>query len=130
MTDPISDMLIRIKNAQAVEKETVSFGYSKIRFDIAAILERQGYLGEVQKKGKKNGKIIEVGLLYENDRSPKISGARRISKPSRRIYKGYSKIFPIKKGMGLALYSTTKGLLTDSEARKSKVGGELLLEVW
>ena len=128
--DPIADMLIRIKNSQAVGKETAVIGYSKMIWGIAKVLERLGYLGSVVRKGKKSKKLIEVKLIYNEDRSPKVSGARRISKLSRRVYKGTREIYTVKNGFGVAIYSTPKGLLTDSEARKEKVGGEILFKIW
>ncbi|OGF63306.1 30S ribosomal protein S8 [Candidatus Giovannonibacteria bacterium RIFCSPLOWO2_01_FULL_44_40] len=130
MTDPIADMLIRIKNAQAAKKVVVSFGYSKIKFEIAKILENKGYLGTIERYGRKNGRFFEAELLYDKSGGPKISGARRVSKSSRRVYKGWREIYAPFGGMGLAIYSTPKGLKTDREARKEKVGGELLLEIW
>ncbi|OGF62680.1 30S ribosomal protein S8 [Candidatus Giovannonibacteria bacterium RIFCSPHIGHO2_01_FULL_45_33] len=130
MTDPISDMLIRIKNAQAVKKETVSFAHSKLKNEIAKILESRGYIGAAENHGKKQKKLIEVALIYGTDGAPKISGIRRISKPSRRVYRGVGEIFSVKNGLGTAVYSTTRGLLTDREARKQKVGGEILFEIW
>lgn len=129
MTDPISDMLIRIKNAQMAKKPAVSFPHSKIKFEIAKILENEKYVGGVQKKHKKNLKLIEVDLLYENG-APRISGIKRISKPSRRVYRAWKEIFGVKNNTGIGLYSTPKGLLTNKETRKQKVGGELLLEIW
>src|SRR3989338_8509092 len=113
MTDPISDMLVRIKNAQAVKKDTVSFGYSKLKMEIAKILEKNGYVSGVEHKGKKQRKLIEVKLLYTDDGGPKISGTKRKSKPSRRFYLGFREVHSVKNGLGLAVYSTTKGLLTD-----------------
>lgn len=123
-------MLIRIKNAQAVKKETASFAHSKLKAEIAKILESRGYIGSVENHGKKQKKLIEVALLYGADGAPKISGVKRISKPSRRIYRGVGEIFSVKNGLGTAVYSTTNGLLTDREARKQKVGGEILFEIW
>lgn len=128
--DPIADMLIRIKNAQSSQKESVTFVYSKIKLEIAKILERIGYVGPVSKKGRKNKKLIEVGLLYDGNGNPKISNVKRLSKPSKRIYHGFREIFRIKNGYGVAVYSTPKGLLTDREARKEKLGGEALFELW
>lgn len=130
MTDPISDLLIRAKNAGAVQKKTVSFGYSKIKWEIAKVLERYNYLGDVAKKGKKNKKLIEASLVYDEEGTPKISNTKRISKPSRRVYLPYRQIHSVKNGFGVAVYSTTKGLLIDKEARKEKLGGELLFEIW
>ena len=128
--DPISNMLITIKNAGAVKKPAVSFGYSKIKLAIAKILEREGFIKKVEVKGKKNGKAIEVEMVYEKTGEPKVSGVKRISKQSKRVYGGYREIYKIKNGIGLAVYSTTKGLVTDTEARKAKLGGEVLFEIW
>ena len=130
MTDPISDMLIRIKNAQAVKKDSASFGYSKLKMEIAKILEKQGFISEVERRGKKQRKLIEVKLLYTPEGTSKISGVKRISKPSRRVYAGFRDVHSVKNGLGLAVYSTTKGILTDKEARRGKVGGENLFEIW
>src|SRR3989344_825101 len=129
MTDPIYDMLIRIKNAQAAKKPDVVFPHSKIKLEIAKTLEKEGYVGSVQKRNKKNLKLIEVGLIYESG-EPKISGLKRISKPSRRVYRTSKEIFKVKNGMGLAVYSTSKGLLTNKEAAAKKIGGELMFEIW
>src|SRR3989338_1756338 len=98
MTDPISDMLIRIKNAQAVGKETASFWYSKLKMEIAKVLEKEGFVSEAERRGKKLRKLIEVKLLYGPDNSPKISGTKRISKPSRRGYFGVRGVGFVKKG--------------------------------
>ena len=131
MNDHISDMLIRIKNAQRVRKEATQFGYSKIKWEIARVLEKTGYVGSVVRKGRKNKKLIEVVLLYdETTKKPMISEVRRISKLGRRVYRGYREIFAPKNGFGAAIYSTPKGLLTDRQARKEKVGGEVLFEIW
>ena len=111
------------------KKPIAVFPHSKIKLEIAKALEKEGYLGGAQKRNKKNLKLVEVGLIYENG-EPKISGLKRVSKPSRRIYRSSKEIFRVKNGMGLALYSTPRGLLTDREAKKQKVGGELMFEIW
>lgn len=127
--DPIADMLVRIKNAQAAKKEAVVFPYSKIKNEIASILKRHDWVGSVKEHSRKTSKVLEIGLLYEEG-APKISEARRISKPSKRIYRGYRKAYPVRKGFGLAVYSTPNGLKTDKEVRSEKVGGEILFEIW
>jgi small subunit ribosomal protein S8 len=134
--DPISDMLTAIKNAQAVEKETVDVPFSKIKFEIAKILEKQGFIEKVEKKKKKIKKgrtkpkpFLEIHLKYEN-KIPAISGLKIISKPGQRIYLPYKRIKKVKGGYGIAIISTSKGLMTDKEARKQKVGGEVICEVW
>lgn len=128
--DPVADMLIRIKNAQASKKESALVPYSGVKFEIAKTLERAGYIGDVERKNRKGGKLVEVKLLYDESGSPKILGAKRVSKPSRRIYCGWRDIYPPRNGFGTAFYSTPKGIKTDREARKEKVGGELLFEIW
>ena len=129
MQDPISDMLTSIRNAQAVLKPTVSFPYSNLKYEIAKILERKGFIEKLEKKGKKTNRTIEMVLKYE-EKVPVISGLKRVSKPGQRIYMGYTKIRPIKDGFGMAVISTSKGLMTDKEARKQKLGGEVIFEIW
>lgn len=129
MHDPIADMIIRLKNAQNVAKTSVVFPYSKLKFAVAEILQKTGYLKSSLKKGKKIAKSIEVELVYDEN-NPKIHGVKRVSKFSQRIYKGAKDIFPIKQGKGIAIISTPQGLVTDREARKLNVGGEVLFEIW
>ncbi len=132
MTDPVTDMLNRIRNAQAVLKETVDIPLSNLRYEIAKILEKGGFVAEVEKKGKKTKKVIEITLKY-NEKIPVISGLKRISKPGQRIYKRAKELKPVKGGYGIAIISTSKGgggLMTDKEARKQKLGGEVICEIW
>jgi len=129
MTDPITDMLNRIRNAQAVNHPTVDIPFSKIKFQIAQILAREGFVEKVEKKGRKTRKIIRITLKYI-DGIPFISGLKRISKPGQRIYLSKGKIKKVKGGYGIAIISTSKGLMTDKEARKAKIGGEVICEVW
>jgi len=129
MTDPVTDMLNRIRNAQAVLKETVDIPISNLRYEIAKILEKGGFVAEVEKKGKKTKKVIEITLKY-NEKVPVISGLKRISKPGQRIYKKAKELKPVRGGYGIAIISTSKGLMTDKEARKQKLGGEVICEIW
>ena len=130
---PISDMLIRIKNAQAVGKEQVSVPFSKIKLRIAQILKDRGFIGEVERRTKKGKKsefeYISIELKYEN-KSPAISGFRMISKPSRHMYIGAGDIKPIRSGYGLGVISTSKGVMDSKEAKKQNLGGEMMFEVW
>lgn len=126
--DPISDMLVALKNAQAVYKETVKIPFSKIKYEICKILEKKGFVEEVKVRGRKK-KIIIVKLKYDG-KVPAISGVRKISKPGQRIYISAKEIKPSKSGYGIFIISTSKGLLTDKEAKKLNVGGELLCEIW
>ena len=130
MVDPIADMLNRIRNAQAVNKETVVIPFSKIKYEIAKILKKNGLVGEIEKKGVKSGKIIRIVLKYSENKEPLISGLKRISKPGQRIYSALKDIKPARAGYGLVIISTSKGAMTGKEARKKKLGGEIICEVW
>ncbi len=130
MTDPIADMLTRIRNAQAVKKETVVFPYSKIKWEILNVLSKNDYIKGLDKTNKKNKKFIEIILKYDEEKAPKISELRRVSKPSRRVYVHAKDIWFFKKGLGIKVLSTPKGILSDKEAKKLNVGGEVLLEIW
>jgi small subunit ribosomal protein S8 len=130
MSDPIADMLSRIKNAIRAKKESVLVPYSKIKMAIAALLKEHGYLSGLERKGRKNRKLMELFISYNEDGSPKLNDLKRISKPSRRIYKKVDEIKKVKRGFGLAVISTPRGLKTDSEARKEYLGGEVICEIW
>jgi small subunit ribosomal protein S8 len=126
--DPIADMLTSIQNAQRAKKESLRVSFSKLKFEIAKILEREGFVDKVEERGRYKKSIL-IHLKYDEGR-PAISGVKRISKPGQRIYKGYSEIKRAKGGYGIAIISTSKGLMTDKEAKKQKVGGEVICEVW
>jgi len=127
--DPIADMLTAIRNALGVGHPRVSVPFSIIKYEIAKILEREGFVEKVNKVGKKARKRIVITLKYENG-TPVISGLKRISKPGRRIYHSWKEIKKVKGGYGIAIISTSRGLMTDREARKNKIGGEVICEVW
>lgn len=127
--DPISDMLIRIKNAQKAGHEAVSMPFSKFKFAIAKILEKNGYVGAILKRGKKIKKFIEIDLLYK-DKNPRISSIKRISKPGKRIYLSKGDMRPIRQGYGISIISTSRGLMTNKEAKKEGMGGEIIAEIW
>jgi small subunit ribosomal protein S8 len=133
ITDTISDMLIRIKNAQAVDKEQVVIPFSKMKFEICRILKEAGFIGEVEKKTKKDKKsehnYLSVNLKYEEGHGA-LNGVKLISKPSRRMYIQAKDIKPVRSGYGIAIISTSKGLMSSVEARKNKIGGEIICEVW
>jgi len=129
MTDPIADMLNRIKNAQVVGHLTVEMPFSNLKYEIAKILEGKGFVEKIEKKGRKTRKTMEIVLKY-HDKAPAISGIRRVSKPGQRIYLTSSQIKKVKEGFGMAILSTSKGLMTDREAKKQKMGGEVLCEIW
>jgi small subunit ribosomal protein S8 len=126
---PIADMLNRIRNAQAVQKETVEVPFSNINLEIAKILEKNDFVGKAEKKGKKMKKIIEIDLKYDG-KTPAVSGLKIISRPGQRIYVQSKHIKIVRGGYGISIVSTSKGLMTNKEARKQKVGGELICEIW
>lgn len=130
MTDPIGDFINRLQTAGAVKKASVSMPFSAFKMAIAEKLKDAGYVQAVEKKGKKVRKTLDVMLKYDDAGQPKISGVKRISKPGRRMYKSVREIKPVRYGHGSLLLSTPKGVMTDSEARKEKVGGEALFEIW
>lgn len=123
--DPIADALIRIKNSYQVGKESVSLRYSKLILKLMQLLKKEGYIGDAAKQDKE----IIVTLKY-NLRKPAITEVERISKPSLRVYKGVKDLPRVLSGLGIAIISTPKGLLTDKDARAQKVGGEVLALVW
>jgi small subunit ribosomal protein S8 len=127
--DPISDMLISIKNAISVKHPVVSIPFSNFKYEIAKILERESFVEKAEKKGRGVKKFIEVTLKYEK-KQPAISGLKRISKPGQRIYFPFKKIKKVKGGYGIAIISTSKGLMTNKDARKQKMGGEVICEIW
>jgi small subunit ribosomal protein S8 len=130
ITDPVGDFIIRLKNAGAVGKETVSVPFSQFKLAIAEKLKEAGYVSDIEKKGKKVRKTLDVVLKYKADGSHAITDVKRISKPGRRLYKGSKEINPVRYGHGALILSTPQGVMTDKEARKAKVGGEALFEIW
>lgn len=129
MVDPISDMLTRIRNAQAVSNETVLVPFSNLKLNLAKILEKEGLISKVNVQGRKISKIIEIKLGYK-DGAPVISNIKRISKPGQRIYIKKDEIKQIRQGYGLSIISTSKGLMTNKEARKKGLGGEVICEIY
>jgi small subunit ribosomal protein S8 len=129
MRDPISNLITSLKNGSAAQKDVVVVPHSNFTAIVAEALARKGYVKPGVKKGKKIQKLLEVGLIYVDGR-PRINDVLRISKPSKRIYKGYSEIHRIMQGYGSTFISTPKGILADDEARKEKVGGEILFRIW
>lgn len=131
MTDPIADMLTRIRNAQAVGKATVALPMSKLKRAIAELLKREGWLEAVATREDAGGRNeIMLTLLYRKPGMPKITSIRRVSTPGRRVYVTRGAVPQVKRGMGIAIISTSKGLLTNREARKQGLGGEVICEVY
>lgn len=127
--DQIANMINMIKNGSRASHEFVTVSYSNLKFAIAQCLVKEGYLISVNKKVKKGYPVLELGLAY-TDGLPKVNEVERVSKSSRRIYKGVKSIRSIRNGYGLMVLSTPKGILTDKEARKEMVGGEVLFKIW
>ncbi len=128
MTDPITDMLNRLENAQAVNKKTVDVPYSEVKYKIAKVMEAEGFIESAVKKGRVPKKMIRIGLRYK-DGEPVIRKTRRVSKPGRRFYVSLKDIKPVKGGYGIAVISTPKGVMSNKEARSAGVGGEVLCEI-
>jgi len=123
------NLLTKIKNAQMGKKENIKAVFSKIDEAIVKILSANNYIDGFEKKGRGVKRILDVKLKYIDGKGA-INGMKFISKPSRRIYVGYEKIKPVKRGYGMSVVSTPKGVLTNKEAKKEKVGGEMLFEIW
>ncbi len=132
MTDPIADMLTRIRNANVAMHDTVRMPSSKLKEALAVVLAREGYISgyEVTTDGSRLGRVLEVRMKYAPDRTRTISGIRRISKPGLRVYTAADELPRVLGGLGVAVLSTSQGLMTDREARRRRVGGEILCYVW
>ena len=125
MSDPIADMLTRIRNAQGVEKTVVSMPSSKLKVAIAQVLKDEGYIEDYAERDLEGKPVIEIGLKYYAGK-PVIEKLERISRPGLRIYKGREDIKPVMNGLGVAIVSTSQGVMTDRRARETGVGGEVL----
>jgi small subunit ribosomal protein S8 len=132
MTDPIADMLTRIRNAARARHQKVAVPWSRVKESIIKILIEEGYLLE-QKRVKASegwGEEIVIQLKFDRDNRPIISGVKRVSSPGRRVYVGSQEVTPVRKGLGINILSTPRGMLVDREAQKARVGGELICSVW
>jgi small subunit ribosomal protein S8 len=130
MTDPIADLIVRIKNAIMVSYDKVEVPSSKIKINIVKILKFEGYIRNYKIIKDSKQDIIVIYLKYNEDKSSVIKDLKRISKPSCRVYARYKKIPRVLNGLGINIISTSKGLLTDREARKMGIGGEIICSVW
>lgn len=130
ITDPIADMLTRIRNANSAKHTTVDIPSSKMKVSIAKILEDEGYIKSFENIEDNKQGVIRVTLKYDENGNRVISGLRRISKPGLRIYANKEEIPQVLNGLGIAIVSTSKGIMTDKNARKENVGGEVLAYVW
>ena len=130
LTDPIADMLTRIRNANMAEKKIVQMPHSKMKSEIARILKAEGFIKDYTVENDSGKSMLNVFLKYTMDREPVIQGLRRISKPSCRKYVNAEEIPRVLGGIGLAIISTSSGVVTDNEARAKKIGGEVLCYIW
>jgi len=130
MTDPIADMLTRIRNAVRVERPHVQMPVSKLKRGLAEVLKREGYIWDWKEVESKPVNQLEIELKYGPNGERLIRHIRRISKPGCRIYSGAAKLRPVLNGLGIAVLSTSRGVISDREARQRKLGGEVLCEVW
>jgi small subunit ribosomal protein S8 len=129
MTDPIADMLTRIRNAALARHDRTEVPASKLKKAVADILKSEGYIADVRTSDTSTDKLTIV-LKYGRDRTSAIDGVRRVSRPGRRVYVKYDRIPRVLSGLGISILSTSHGLMSDRDARKHKLGGELICEVW
>jgi small subunit ribosomal protein S8 len=133
MTDPIADMLTRIRNAALARHDRVTLPASRLKRTIADVLKAEGYVADVAVEAADETMVTDtltLTLKYGRDRAPAIEGIRRVSRPGRRIYVRAQEIPKVKSGLGIAVLSTSRGIMSDRQARKAGVGGELLCEIW
>ena len=130
MTDPVSDMLTRIRNATTVRHDRADIPASKVKLEIAKILKQEGYIRTFKTLEEGPQGLIRVYLKYAEDGEPVIHGLSRVSKPGRRVYRGADDLPKVRNGLGVAVVSTNRGVLTDEQARSLRVGGEVLCEIW
>ena len=130
MTDPIADMLTRIRNASSAMHDDVSIPASKIKQNIARILAEEGFVEAYEVAADNGHPEVRITLRYTEERERAISGIRRISKPGRRVYRNATELPRVLGGLGVAIISTSQGVMTDKQARRAKVGGEVLAYVW
>jgi small subunit ribosomal protein S8 len=130
MTDPVSDLLTRIRNAGMAHKDDVVLPSSSLKERIVEILAREGYVAGASAEGEGKGRTLTIRLKYGAAREPSITGLERISRPGRRVYAGKKEVPRVLGGLGIAILSTPRGILTDRQARKEGVGGEVLAYVW
>jgi len=132
MTDPIADLLTRVRNAARARHQKVAVPWSRLKESIVKVLIAEGYLKESKKvkAAQGGGEDLVIQLKFDRENRPIISGLKRVSSPGRRVYVGAQGLTPVRKGLGIHILSTPKGILVDREAQKAKVGGELLCSVW
>ena len=132
MTDPVADLLSRIRNASMARHELTRVPANKLKKNVALLLKAEGYVADVRQEewGPKKHQTLTIVLKYGDDRKSAFQGIRRVSRPGRRVYVRHDQIPRVLSGLGISIISTSTGLMSDKEARRRKVGGELLCEVW
>jgi small subunit ribosomal protein S8 len=130
MTDPVADLLARIRNAGKAHHPEIACPSSRLKLAIAKVLSAEGYLGEVRTEKRDGKEVLVMRVRYDGSGRALIAGMRRVSRPGRRVYVGSEQIPKVRSGLGVAVLSTSKGVVPDREAREASVGGELLCEVW
>ena len=132
MTDPIADMFTRIRNGAQAHHDAVEVPWSRINEKIAQLMVEEGYLREVRRAKAKtgSGEVLRIQLKFDGAKNPIIAGLRRVSRPGLRVYVGYREIPLIRRGLGVSILSTPRGIVVDREARKVKIGGELICSIW
>ena len=130
MTDPIADMLTRIRNAVRIERPNVDVPASKVKRGLAEVLKREGYIWDWNESAEKTFPVIRLDLKYGPNGERVIRHIKRVSKPGRRVYNGATQLRPILNGLGICIVSTSRGVISDREARQQNLGGEVLCEVW
>ena len=130
MTDPIADLLTRIRNAHRAKHDRLDVPASKVKLAVCRILKQEGYIKSVSVVEGKPSDQLRIILSYNKEGAPGISRMRKVSTPGRRVYRGADAIKPVLNGLGIGIVSTSKGLMTDRQAREQRVGGEILCEVW
>jgi small subunit ribosomal protein S8 len=130
MTDPIADMLARIRNAALARHDRAEMPHSRLKEHVAKVLKSEGFIDDVRVTEGEGPKLLTLVLRYGRGKDSAIDGVRRVSTPGRRVYVRHDHIPRVRSGMGVSILSTSRGVMTDKEARKQRVGGELLCEVW
>jgi small subunit ribosomal protein S8 len=130
MTDPLADMLTRIRNAVSVERPTVEMPVSKVKTGVADVLKREGYIWDWKSEEAKPVGQLLIDLKYGPSGEHVIRHVKRVSKPGRRVYSSAKELRPVLNGLGISILSTSKGVMSDREARQQNVGGEVLCEIW
>jgi small subunit ribosomal protein S8 len=130
LTDPIADMLTRIRNGGRARLVRVSIPGSRIKSELARVLKEQGFITDFSRQGDAKKPELSVEIRYDAENAPIIEGIERVSRPSRRVYVGWNEIPKVRNGLGIAILSTPQGILTDEQAREAHLGGEVLAKVW